>query len=121
MTGISPLAMTAKKVIDAQWFNGPAYDLATQAAEALESAQLLMSPELAAEMERLRNRVAELEQHVQALTAQNETLRAKRSHATDGITRRIAPVQVLREDGEHYAVVHHDYRIPHDLPPIGGA
>lgn len=24
-------------------------------------------------------------------------------------------------EGEHYAAVHHDYRIPHDLPEPGGA
>ena len=24
-------------------------------------------------------------------------------------------------DGEHYAVVHHDYRLSHDLPETGGA
>ncbi|MFF9270469.1 hypothetical protein [Streptomyces rochei] len=42
---ISPLAMTAKKVIEAAWLNGPTYDMATEAAEALESAQLLQDPE----------------------------------------------------------------------------
>ncbi|MEV7154848.1 hypothetical protein AB0N77_09515 [Streptomyces misionensis] len=26
-----------------------------------------------------------------------------------------------RAEGEHYAVVHHDYRVSHDLPPLGGA
>lgn len=58
---ISKLAMTAKKTIEAAWLNGPSYDLATQAAEALESAQQLQSPETAAELQRLRDRVAELE------------------------------------------------------------
>jgi hypothetical protein len=40
----------------------------------------------------------------------------------DGITRRLAPVQVLGEvpDGEHYAAVHHTYRLGHDLPDSGG-
>lgn len=45
---ISPLAMTAKKVIEAAWLNGPTYDMAVQAAEALESAQLLQDPETVA-------------------------------------------------------------------------
>lgn len=45
---MSKLAMLAKKTIEAAWLNGPSYDLATQAAEALESAQLLQSPETAA-------------------------------------------------------------------------
>lgn len=52
---ISPVALAAKKVIDAAWLHGDAYDLASQAAFALESAQLLMSPETAAELERLRS------------------------------------------------------------------
>jgi hypothetical protein len=42
----------------------------------------------------------------------------------DGITRRIAPVQALREDtvqGEHYPAVHHSYRVPRDLPAPDGA
>ncbi|WP_327230842.1 hypothetical protein [Streptomyces murinus] len=51
---ISQLALLAKKTIEAAWLNGPSYDLATQAAEALESAQLLQSPDTAAEPERLR-------------------------------------------------------------------
>lgn len=53
--------MAAKKVIDAAWLHGPSYDLASQAAFALESAQLLMSPEVAAELVQLRARVAFLE------------------------------------------------------------
>jgi hypothetical protein len=51
---ISPLALKAKKVIEAAWLRGPSYDLASQAAFALESAQLLQSPETAAELARLR-------------------------------------------------------------------
>lgn len=45
---ISPLAMLAKKTIESAWLTGDAYDLATQAAEALESAQMLQAPETAA-------------------------------------------------------------------------
>ncbi|MFI9824464.1 hypothetical protein ACIHFC_29030 [Streptomyces sp. NPDC052013] len=51
---MSKLAMKAKKVIDAAWLHGDAYDLSAQAAFALESAQLLQPPETAAERERLR-------------------------------------------------------------------
>jgi len=58
---ISSLALGAKKVIEAAWLHGDAYDLASQAAFALESAQLLQSPETAAELKRLRARVTELE------------------------------------------------------------
>lgn len=39
----------------------------------------------------------------------------------DAMTRTFVPVQALREpEGEHYAAVHHDYRISHDLPQAGG-
>lgn len=82
---MSSLALTAKRVIENAWLNGPPHDLASQAAFALESAQLLQSPETAAqsavsaqavqlaedsvaelrreheENARLRDRIAELE------------------------------------------------------------
>ncbi|MGW7247757.1 hypothetical protein [Streptomyces decoyicus] len=61
---ITPLAAAALRVINAAWVNGTSYDLASQAAYALESAQMLQSPETATEAERLRARVAELEQQV---------------------------------------------------------
>jgi hypothetical protein len=41
--------------------------------------------------------------------------------SADGITRRIAPTQALAPEGEHYAAVHHAYRVSHDLPESGGA
>ncbi|MFG2269080.1 hypothetical protein ACGFNY_04820 [Streptomyces chartreusis] len=46
---MSSLALTAKRVIENAWLHGAPYDLASQAAFALESAQLLQSPETAAE------------------------------------------------------------------------
>ncbi|MGW4728905.1 hypothetical protein ACWEQC_06940 [Streptomyces shenzhenensis] len=84
---ISKLAMLAKKTIEAAWLNGPSYDLATQAAEALESAQLLQSPETAAAAARLRaaldsakrgrrwqrTKVAELERLLTASEKASET------------------------------------------------
>lgn len=133
---------------------------------ALDSAQLLQSPETAAELEQLRARVAELEaeRHSmnEALSDAAESLRANRDRIADlealtpaavqtcrvcgagytygqpcstcefnarmaaeadGITRRIAPTQTLREpvEGEHYALVHHDYLVSRDLPETGGA
>lgn len=51
---ISPLATAALRVINAAWQNGTSYDLASQAAFALDSAQLLQSPETAAEQVALR-------------------------------------------------------------------
>ncbi|MEU0332177.1 hypothetical protein [Streptomyces sp. NPDC006193] len=59
-TQFSKLALLAKQTIEAAWLNGPSYDLAAQAAEALESAQLLQSPETAATVERLRASLQEI-------------------------------------------------------------
>lgn len=118
----------------------------------LESAQLLQSPETAAETELLRARVAELEaeRHStnEALSDAAEALREQRdriaeleaAQSRDALTRTYAPVAALREDvspqvqklrnllagqreaqGEHYAAVHHTYRISRDLPEMGGA
>ncbi|MEU3096588.1 hypothetical protein ABZ690_17770 [Streptomyces sp. NPDC006967] len=53
---MSELASSALRVINAAWQHGPSYDLAAQAAFALESAHLLQSSETAAELERLRER-----------------------------------------------------------------
>lgn len=66
---ISRAALAAKRVIEAAWQNGPSYDLASQAAFALESACLLNSPEIATELLALRARVAELEAATPATTA----------------------------------------------------
>ena len=54
---ISPLALAAKRVIDAAWLHGDAYDLSSQAAFALESTQMLQSPETAAEVAELRRQL----------------------------------------------------------------
>ncbi|NEC72942.1 hypothetical protein [Streptomyces rochei] len=78
---ISPLAMTAKKVIEAAWLNGPTYDMAVQAAEALESAQLLQSPETAAELARLRADQAANDREYEAATARIAELEAKLTEA----------------------------------------
>ncbi|MEU5593073.1 hypothetical protein [Streptomyces sp. NPDC020298] len=75
---ISPLALQAKKVIEAAWLHGPSYDLASQAAFALESAQLLQSPELVTEVSEAA--VATAAQAVDELKrehAENERLRAR--------------------------------------------
>ncbi|WP_042170184.1 hypothetical protein [Streptomyces sp. NBRC 110035] len=74
---ISKLALTAKKVIDAAWLHGPSYDLSSQAAFALESSQLLQSPETAAEVERLRAELAQRTQDLADVHADREKLRAR--------------------------------------------
>lgn len=98
------------KVIDASMRNGKR----TPAGWAcdLYAAGLVMSPEAAAEFERLRAREAELEQELAALKAQGQVLRKTRQVETG--RREVA-------DGEHYPFVHHTYLTGHDLPELGGA
>ncbi|MFF7130047.1 hypothetical protein [Streptomyces sp. NPDC008240] len=76
-------------------------------AMALESAQMLMSPEQAAELEALRRKVADLESQLAALTAQGQVLRGSRSTPSP--------------EGEFHSFLHHAHTTPHDLPPLGGA
>lgn len=171
---ISPLALTAKRVIDAQWRQGSNYDLSSQAAFALESAQLLQSPETAADAERVRGQLAqeeqayerlrvalesakrgrrELQARVAELEAQREAL-AERLRAgqrwergrnpelvsenfvsqselrsifgiplappwADGISRRIAPTQALREDEPAEAPALTVFRASHESIVMG--
>ena len=61
MSASSLRLLSAVRVIVAAWQQRGAKDPATAAAQALESAGLLMSPEKAAELDALRVRVAELE------------------------------------------------------------
>ncbi|NUQ95328.1 MAG: hypothetical protein HOY79_01760 [Streptomyces sp.] len=70
-------------------------------AVALESAQMLMSPEIAAELEQLRARVAELEaeQHSTNEALADTTVAQRSAEASaDRLTRLLAPTQALRED-----------------------
>ncbi|RMB85590.1 hypothetical protein [Streptomyces shenzhenensis] len=131
---ISSLALAAKKVIDAAWLHGDAYDLASQAAFALESAQLLMSPETAQELERLRSKLAELAKQVEAARAVHAKF-PDSEHCqhdaepwpcptvaalvpVDGITRRIAPTQAhVTDDAEAPTLT--VFRAQHDLIVMG--
>jgi len=120
---ISKLAMLAKKTIEAAWLHGDAYDLATQAAEALESAQLLQSPETAADPVGIRqrlldalptepciergtpNKLAAAEAEYSAWEIVADILGVTLPYApvpsadesADRLTRLFAPTQVLRE------------------------
>ena len=78
---ISSLALAAKKVIDAAWLHGDAYDLSSQAAFALESAQLLQSPETAAEHVRAKY----LEAAATVADDEVEELRAERADRQDEV------------------------------------
>lgn len=112
---------------------------------ALDSAQLLMTPETAAELKRLRERVVELEEQLVAqerpvdedpitfsLTAEASCGRAlttgnacpEHSRAEQDVT---PQVQKLREllagqraalEDPHDSPLHHGYRVPRDLPEV---
>lgn len=108
---------------------------------ALESAGLLMSPEAAADIAAVStDAVALLDQAVAELKREHEEnarLRARvaeleaerrqwertahRLAGEAGLIPREAPVPVAAAEGEHYAVVHHTYRLGHDLPELDGA
>ena len=75
---ISPLALKAKKVIEAAWLHSAAYDLASQAGFALVSGRVPQARQKGTELEKLRARVAELE------TAPTSVYRAE--HPDSGIT-----------------------------------
>lgn len=70
-------------------------EIGSQAAATLLDLGMLVEPGGAAELERLQSRVAELEEQLAALRAQQGVLRG--------------------------AAVHHPYRISHDMPETGGA
>lgn len=86
---MSPLAMAAKRVVENQWQNGPAYDLASQAAKALESAQLLQSPETAAEHERTK----ELLREAEAGCAVADDLTAEWKRRAEAAQKRVAELE----------------------------
>jgi hypothetical protein len=131
---------------------------------AIDSAGRHMSPETAAELERLRDFEATVAGFVAARAEYVTALRnchpdnghdydrwqghaaARRQLAellglpvawppedaagsvaksADRLTRMLAPTQAYREDqaveGEHYASVHHSYRLSHDMPETDGA
>ena len=102
-------------------------------AVALDSARLLVSPEEAArtaaveaERDALKARVAELEaeRHStnEALDDAVQELRRRREDVTPQVTKLRALLAGQRDavEGEHYPAVHHAYRVPRDLPPLGG-
>lgn len=91
---------------------------------ALESARLLLSPELAHEMaeleaqrDALKARVTELEEQVKAARAAGELLSAA---FVDRALERLAVQPVSLED-PHDSPLHHTYRVGRDLPELGGA
>ena len=108
------LLARARRELWAGWLLS-ADEIGATAANTLLSVGMLVEPGGAQELKQLRERVAELEQQVEALKAQGQVLR---ENAADGITRRIAPTQALRED-PHDSPLHHSYRPGRDLPEAG--
>jgi hypothetical protein len=104
-------------------------EIGAQAADTLYGLGMLVAPGEAAELVRLRREVAALraERHVtnEALDDAVRELRARRDGAAersaDKLTQLLAPALPLPVEGEHYSAVHHAYRVPRDLPSVGGA
>ncbi|MFE0727897.1 hypothetical protein ACFW2X_06535 [Streptomyces antibioticus] len=88
---ISTLALLAKKTIEAAWLNGPAYDLATLAAEALEAEGLLQAPGAG---EALARADAEYERLRVALESAKRGRRESRA--------RVAELERLRSERDRY-------------------
>lgn len=91
---------------------------------ALESAQMLMSPETAAELDRLKLRLAELERaysvDTAALQRRIDGLERERRESGPSAEWFAEAFSPKPAEGEHYASTHHDYRTPRDLPELGG-
>ncbi|QJT04407.1 hypothetical protein G9272_32335 [Streptomyces asoensis] len=91
---------------------------------ALESAQMLMSPETAAELEKLRAEVAALraERHTtnEALDDVVRELRARKTPDPDRSAEKLSRILAPSPAGEHEVFVHHSYLVGHDLPETGG-
>ncbi|MFF3511591.1 hypothetical protein [Streptomyces sp. NPDC002573] len=111
---------------------------------------VVQGAEPVSELEQLRARVAELEaerhttnEALADVTVAQRAAEAAAAPGPDGITRRFAPTQALREDGEdvtpqvqklrallagqraaledpHDGPLHHTYRVARDLPEMGG-
>lgn len=89
-------------------------EIGSTAAEALLGLGMLVEPGGAAELVRLRRKVAELEEHRAALIAQNELLQQSASKA---------PKPWVSREEQYKSPLHQEHHIPHDLdlPDLGGA
>jgi len=113
------LLSRARKELWAGWVLS-ADEIGAAGAATLLNVGMLVEPGGAQELESLRRKVAELEQQLAALTAQGLVLRDKAvQESADKLTQLLAPTQALRENDPFH--LHHDYKIPHDLPELGGA
>lgn len=93
---------------------------------ALESAQLLMTPETAAELVALRARVAELEaaEKVRADRLERCRVDAVEQARKESDPGRRAAWRMLADrpaEGEFYGFLHREDRLGHDMPETGGA
>lgn len=102
--GMSPLALQAKKVIEAAWLHGAAYDLASQAAFALESAQLLQSPETAAQSAVSAQAVQLAEDSVVELRREHEENARLRAELA-AVEARLETLRALCDAADHVGIV----------------
>lgn len=110
---------------------------ATGIALALDSAQLLMTPETAAELDRLRARVTELEQQLIvkdrpadedpiafSLTDKADAISPDQAHTGLGPRNRrlneILARQRAAVEDPHDSPLHHPYLLGRELPQVGG-
>jgi hypothetical protein len=87
---------------------------------ALESAGLLMSPEIAAELETLRAKVAEYER-----PADDSPIAYALTDKADDVTPQVQTLRALLAgqraavEDPHDSPLHHDYRVSRELPEVG--
>lgn len=101
---ISPLALQAKRVIEAAWLHGPAFDLASQAAFALESTQMLQSPETAAEDALSAHAVQLAEASVAELRREHEENARLRAELA-AVEARLETLRALCDAADHVGIV----------------
>jgi hypothetical protein len=114
---LSPIALEALKAaqsafspVEADVFE----DSLARGLEAVDREGRLVGAFQAQELKRLEARVADLEE---ALSVATGALRENRAVFAE----LEAPARVREvPDGEFYAYVHHDHRLGHDLPEMGG-
>lgn len=100
---------------------------ATGIALALDSAQLLMTPETAAELVRLRDRVTELEQQAaKERPADEDPIAYTLTDKADDVTPQVRKLRSLLAgqraavEDPHDSPLHHPYLLGRELPQIGG-
>lgn len=117
---LSPAALEALRAAQSAFSTSDADVFEDALARGLEAADRegrIVGAYQAQELKRLVAQVAELERQIAALSAQQQVLQAR---PAEGITRVIAPTQVLSLEDPHDGPLAHQYRVSRDLPETGG-